>query len=652
MTLRAKLFLLVGFAITLAALPIIYFSRSFLMESGIRQERESFANTVSLVEDGLSVRYLHLITSEVESVLDAKDDMKEKSELIANSMLQETVIEFLDKLKNWKSVLSGQGCSLAVYDKSGEPLISDPLIRLASAEGITDFKGQTVRSMLRPRAGHSVKGVQYAVARIPDDVGVGETPILLCFRQVTDNAMLVLAMPVKDTVSGRLLLQEHMIRGTQERLESLESRSGATIAILDGKGRVLAGQSGGPGLETLSEGLLAKVRSGQPVEGTTEEENGASLYRLAYFKALDWYIMASIPMKALAAPAEALTHRLILAAAGLLLLSLVIMLVLTMRLIAPLRLLTVKASALAAADLGDGLKKNALAEVAQDLPLDRKDEVGQLASSFANMAEALSDNIRRLVETTAAGQRMQGELNAARDIQIGILPAPSSAPKAEHYHAWAFLLPAKEVGGDLYDFFTAPDGRQAVVIGDVSDKGVPAALFMSMTVTLVRYAIADGLGCADAMRRVNDLLAENNPSCMFVTLFIGLFDPETGDLEYASGAHCPPFVFGGDPLLPVRKLTETSGPLVAAMPNMEYVGRRTRLEPGDCCLLYTDGVSEAMNSSLELFGEDRIEVLLSGLESLRPDQVIHKVYEAVESHRGDYPQSDDITMLCFKRDDT
>ncbi|MBO4318198.1 MAG: hypothetical protein J5855_07980 [Mailhella sp.] len=182
MTLRAKLFLLVGFAITLAALPIIYFSRSFLMESGIRQERESFANTVSLVEDGLSVRYLHLITSEVESVLDAKDDMKEKSELIANSMLQETVIEFLDKLKNWKSVLSGQGCSLAVYDKSGEPLISDPLIRLASAEGITDFKGQTVRSMLRPRAGHSVKGVQYAVARIPDDVGVGETPILLCFR--------------------------------------------------------------------------------------------------------------------------------------------------------------------------------------------------------------------------------------------------------------------------------------------------------------------------------------------------------------------------------------------------------------------------------------------------------------------------------------
>lgn len=648
MTLRAKLFLLVGFAITLAALPIIYFSRSYLMESGIRQERESFANTVTLVEDALSVSYLHLLSSEVESVLDAKDSMKQMSNLFAKAIIHDRSSSYISKLKGWKSVLEGH-CSLAAFDEYGIALIDDALIRMVSAEGITDYKGKPVRSMLRPRAEHAFNGVQFAVARIPDDVGSGETSVLLCFRQVMPDLMLVLAMPVKDTAVSRHQLEAQMIQGTLERLESLESRSGAAIAILDGEGRVLAGQSGGPALGTMPEELLAKVRSGQPIEGTIEEENGASLYRLAYFKALDWYIMASIPMSALTEQAQALTRRLIMAAVGLLLLSLVIMLVLTMRLMAPLRLLTEKAGVLAAADLGAGLEKSPLAGVAQDLPLARKDEVGQLALSFANMAEALLDNIRRLVETTAAGQRMQGELNAARDIQIGILPAPAAAPKAEHYCAWAFLLPAKEVGGDLYDFFTAPDGRQVVVIGDVSDKGVPAALFMSMTVTLVRYAIADGLGCAEAMRKVNDLLAENNPSCMFVTLFIGLFDPETGELEYASGAHCPPFVFGGDPTRPVRKLMETSGPLVAAMPNMEYVGRMAKLDLGECCLLYTDGVSEAMNGSLELFGEDRIEALLPGLGNLRPDEIIHKVYEAVEIHRGDSPQSDDITMLCFKR---
>jgi hypothetical protein len=114
---------------------------------------------------------------------------------------------------------------------------------------------------------------------------------------------------------------------------------------------------------------------------------------------------------------------------------------------------------------------------------------------------------------------------------MGILPPADGAPRCEGYRAAAFLEPAKEVGGDFYDFFTAPDGRQAVVIGDVSDKGVSAALFMSMAVTLVRYTVMEGLSCEEAMRRVNERLAANNPSCMFVTLFIGLFDPETGELE-------------------------------------------------------------------------------------------------------------------------
>ncbi len=649
MTLRTKLFLLVSFAITLAALPIIHFSRSYLMESGMQKEREAFANTVALVEDGLSLRYLFQLSFEIESILDAKDSMKQKSELFAKAVLHDHTGDFLTKLKGWRSVLAGQGCSLAVFHISGAPLIDDPLIRMATAEGINDYKGKPVRAMLKPRPDRAFGDVQFAVARIPDDAGGKDSPVLLCLRQITNEDMMVLAMPVKDTADGRRLLEERMVQGLKERLENLETSSGASIAILDGAGQVLAGQYDGPGLDTMPEDMLNKVRSGQSIEGTTDEADGATLYRLAYFKALDWYIMASIPIETLTAPAKSLTERLIWAATGLLLLSLVIMLVLSIQLIAPLRLLTVKAGALAAADLGGGHENNTLAEVAKDLPIGRRDEVGQLAASFANMADALSENISRLVQTTAVSQRMQGELNAARDIQIGILPAPSSAPNAEHYEAWAFLLPAKEVGGDLYDFFRAPDGRQAVVIGDVSDKGVPAALFMSMTVTLVRYAIADGLGCADAMRRINDLLAENNPSCMFVTLFIGLFDPETGELEYASGAHCPPFVFSGDPSRPVRKLTETSGPLVAAMPGMEYVGCSARLAPGEICLLYTDGVSEAMNSSLEMFGEDRIEAVLQSLEEGRPEQVIQKVFEAVEAHRGDFPQSDDITMLCFKR---
>ena len=286
---------------------------------------------------------------------------------------------------------------------------------------------------------------------------------------------------------------------------------------------------------------------------------------------------------------------------------------------------------------------------AEDLPLDREDEVGRLAFAFDGMTRALADNIQKLVESTAASQRMQGELNAARDIQIGILPPADAAPDDPRCRIGAFLSPAKEVGGDLYDFFAVPDGRQELVIGDVSDKGVPAALFMSMTVTLVRCALAQGLGCAQAMRQINNLLAANNPSCLFVTLFIGLFEPETGVLEYANGAHCQPFVVGGSRSVPLRRLEETSGPLVGAMPDMEYKPCRTTLGRGEYCFLYTDGVSEAMNSSLEMFGEERLGRVLAELRGLEPDKVVKKVFEAVEGFREEYPQSDDITMLCVRR---
>ncbi len=643
-SLRSKLFLLVGLAVAFTALPVIFFSREHITETSVAHEREAFANTLSLVEDGLSVRYLHLLTSEVAAVLDRKTDLRQYAELISKGMdiSDEDWMEFFNL---WRRVLAEQGYHIAVFGRQGEAVIKDRLIEQATAEGVLDFKGQPVRTMTIPELRRNSQE-QFAVVRGADPLVDGDLPLLLFFMPVKEEWMLVLASPVADTESGRKLLEERMLLATQERLESLES-TGASIAILNSKGEYLAGGSGGPALRSIPEDVLAKIRKGSHVEGMTKD--GSSLYRLAYFKALDWYVMASIPMAAITGPAETLTRRLLIAAAVLLVVSLLLTLVLTVKILFPLRLLTEKTGKIAAADLSSGQEGLLLADTAKGLPVERKDEVGKLALSFVNMARALSENIRKLVETTAVSQRMQGELSAARDIQMGILPPPDSAPSGGSCAVAAFLQPAKEVGGDLYDFFTAPDGRQVVVIGDVSDKGVPAALFMSMTVTLVRYAIAEGLSCAEAMERINDRLAENNPSCMFVTLFIGLFDPATGVLEYASGAHCPPITVSADSGTPVRKLSETSGPLVGAMTGMDYAPCRAVLERGEYCLLYTDGISEAMNEAKELFGEDGIEHLLDGLRGADVKEVLRKVMEAVEKHRGAASQSDDITMLCFKR---
>ncbi len=646
LSLRAKLFLLVGFAISLAALPIIYFSRDYLLESGMERERGSFVNTVMLVEDSLSVRYLHLLTSEVESVLDAKQKLRQDSAVIRQMLLEETPDAYVAELRRWQQVLADAGCRLAFYDEQKNPLLEDRLIGAALAEGQVDFKGQSMRSLLTPRStmGDSI----FALARVRPSARQ-EFPLLVCMTPVGGHGTVVLAIPVADTRSSLAQMEERMMQGMGERLKSLEMGSGS-IAIISNDGRVIASQGRALALDRVPQDVLARVRGGDVLEGESAGKDGTPfLYRLGYFKALDWYVVAAVPMSAIVEPAEALAAHLFAVAGLLIVLSLLVTVLLAAHAIRPLRLLTQKAQALAAEDFSSGRGVGFTESLVAGLPVGQQDEVGQLAGAFAHMVKALDENIRHLVETLAVRQRMEGELNAAHDIQMGILPPPDSAPEAEGYHAAAFLEPAKEVGGDLYDFFAAPDGRQAIVIGDVSDKGVSAALFMSMTVTLVRYALADGLSCAEAMRRINERLAENNPSCMFVTLFIGLFDPHTGRLDYASGAHCPPFVVNSDAAVPVRALTDVSGPLVGAMEGMDYEDCHAELAPGEYCLLYTDGVSEAMDENKALFTEGRIVEVLDGLRDASPEDVLKGVMKAVKRHRGSAPQSDDITMLCFRR---
>lgn len=645
-SLRSKLFLLVGFAISLAAVPIILFSRSSLLESGMQRERESFVNTVMLVEDSLSVRYLNLLTSEVESVLQTKRDLRQYATMMRDMLLLESDVQAEVSLDRWQKVLNAEELYLAFYDTEGGAILSGGLTDLIMEDGRQDFKGQSMRSMVTPRG--SVSDGQFSMVRVPGKKGQ-ELPVLVCFMPVKNRGTLVLAAPVADAEESRAMLEKRMVLGIQERLDSLELSRGASISVVSSDGQVLAGKGTHMSLSAIPPEVLARVRRGEALEGDTAGQEHPVLYRLAYFKAMDWYVAASIPLSAITGPAEALARHLFAVAAVLLGLSLLVMLVLTMRIIAPLRLLTLRAGEIAREDFSSERGVGFADDIVDDLPVDRKDEVGQLAGAFAHMVKALDENIRRLVDTLAVRQRMQGELNAARDIQMGILPPPDGAPKSLGYSAAAFLEPAKEVGGDLYDFFTAPDGRQAVVIGDVSDKGVSAALFMSMTVTLVRYALAEGLSCSEAMLRINERLAENNPTSMFVTLFIGLFDPATGRLDYASGAHCPPFVVSPHADVPLRMLTETSGPLVGAMQGLDYESCHAEIAPGEYCLLYTDGVSEAMNENLELFGEDRIAATLEELRGASPEEVLHGVMRAVRKHRGAAPQSDDITMLCFRR---
>ena len=644
---RAKLFLLVGVAIALAALPIIFFSSGYLQDTGKKREHDSFVNTVRLVEDSISQRYMQMLAAEVDSVRIAKEDLEVTGALIRNLCMMNDGVTADYTLEHWKQALHTWNYHFALFDMSGMPLLSDQLITRATAAGVKDFKGQPLQSKFIARPGQA--DCSFAVVETEGNSGKN-VPVLLCFMPVPGKGMLVLGVEIEHIVLSRMQTERGMVESLRERIAELQMHEDASVAVIAGDGTVIASRGKPIALADIPEKALAHARKQEHLEGEGVGSLGMEfLYQLEHFKALDWYIVALISKDAIFAPARELTWYLLSFAAIVFLLSFLVMFTLTARLIQPLQLLTQKAQDLAADDFSIEGETHIEDKIREDMPAHRSDEMGQLASAFAAMGKALDSNIRNLKETLAARQRMEGELNAARDIQMGILPQPDSAPRSEHYSAHAFLEPAKEVGGDLYDFFTAPDGRQVIVIGDVSDKGVSAALFMSMTVTLVRYALAEGLGCAEAMRRINDRLAENNPSCMFVTLFIGVFDPESGELEYASGAHCPPFVVSPDSSIAVRALTDTSGPLVGAMEGMDFEPCHAVIAPGEYCLVYTDGVSEAMDEGKELFTEGRIAEVLDGMREASPEEVLVGVMDALKAHRGKAAQSDDITMICFKR---
>jgi sigma-B regulation protein RsbU (phosphoserine phosphatase) len=275
------------------------------------------------------------------------------------------------------------------------------------------------------------------------------------------------------------------------------------------------------------------------------------------------------------------------------------------------------------------------------------DEVGTLTNAFQMMKGSLKEYIRKLTETTAAKERIESELNIAHDIQMGLLPKRFPPfPDRPEFDLYALMEPAREVGGDFYDFFLVDDTHLCFVMADVSGKGVPAALFMAMSMTLIRAAGREGIPPDEILSRVNGELSRENDSCMFVTTFCGVLDTETGELFYANGGHNPPLHLkhGGV----ASWLPGTGGLMVGAMEGVTYKRERLLLEPGDGLFLYTDGVTEAMNGRDEAFSDERLARSLSALHGRGIRESVEGIMTHIRSFTGEAPQSDDITMMLIQ----
>ena len=274
------------------------------------------------------------------------------------------------------------------------------------------------------------------------------------------------------------------------------------------------------------------------------------------------------------------------------------------------------------------------------------DELEHLALCMGDMTRKLSRYEQEIAHTAQETSRIETELEVASHIQTSLLPSP--LPPRQEYQMAAAMHPAREVGGDFYDFYYLTEDKLALTIADVSDKGVPAALFMAVAKTILKNCILGGGPLAQAMARANDQLADRNEAGMFVTVFAAVLDLATGELVYVNAGHNPPLLLRGEmvhPLPPTKK-----SPPLGVREGLPYEEKSLQLAVKDRLVLYTDGVTEAMNEAGEMYSHQQMEKCLSLVaEKAAPADIIDAVLQQVRRHMGAAEQSDDMTLLVITR---
>lgn len=280
-----------------------------------------------------------------------------------------------------------------------------------------------------------------------------------------------------------------------------------------------------------------------------------------------------------------------------------------------------------------------------------RDEMGDLARAFDRMVADLKSYTQELARTTAEKESIESELRLARQLQSEMLPK-SFPPlhNAGQVVMYAEMEPAREVGGDYYDFFFVDDAHLGVVVADVSGKGVPAGLFMMRVRSMLRGSAMGNLSPADTLARINQLIAPENPSAMFVTMFYFVCHMDSGHIAYCNAGHNRPLrLRNGDAIQVGTDSSKGKGLPVGVMEEAEYSDAFFQLSPDDVLVVYTDGVTEACNMEGTLFGEEKLAETVAPLFSDPPKKICLQVLEAVRKHQGESRQADDITILAFRR---
>lgn len=422
---------------------------------------------------------------------------------------------------------------------------------------------------------------------------------------------------------------------------------GAYAFLVSGSGDIIASavmEDADAAFENILDVSSAVYEASGPI---MSGETGAMLSGGVYYaytpvSSANWKFCVHIPESLVLAPVKAMERNIVAAIiAFIVILALIILCVVLMvrrfsrNLTAPLIALGKDVQTISSGDL------DYRAEIRSN------DEIGDLAKSFNGMAASLKEYIENLTAVTAEKERIGAELDVATHIQKSMLPCIFPAfPDRKEFDVYATMNPAKEVGGDFYDFFMVDDTHLAVVMADVSGKGVPAALFMVIGKTLIKDHTEPGISLGDVFSDVNNMLCDSNSEGLFITAFEGVLDLVTGEFRYVNAGHEPPYICKQGEGYEAYRIK--AGFVLAGMEDLRYREGSLQLSAGDRIFLYTDGVTEATDAENQLYGSERLHRVLNDHLDANPEALLAAVKADVDRFVGDAPQFDDITMLCME----
>ena len=347
-----------------------------------------------------------------------------------------------------------------------------------------------------------------------------------------------------------------------------------------------------------------------------------------------WKVIVVLPEQDHVSDINKLTRNIsYIAVAGIIILLTVIMLI-TRRLTNPLANL-----ALATKDIGAGNLDTELPEPA------RNDEIGALTEDFSTMRSALKTYIKEVKTATAKQQKMESEIQIAKDIQMSMIPGAGNAfINSDAFQLYALLRPARTVGGDLY-YFQQSDEMLHFILGDVSDKGVPAALFMAKTVTLYTRALRDNLSPGQTFTMMNDMLTENNDACMFVTALCGAINLKTGSVVMSNAGHMSPIIQDSKN---TREQEVNGATALGLMDAVEYPDVEFQLDNHSSMIMYTDGISEAHDIDSNQYSDEKLIDLITNIDTSNSEETGNTIIDSVDKFADKAEQFDDITILIIR----